>query len=141
MKAKITEFKKNGLTLSFAGKTFHCPLVKLNLCKQHKLDAIFSIGAEYNIKEIEDNVCIPVFKHPHDQWIRLNPCGLCYEDIITDVQNQNIDKVLSVVTVKLDDNVFATAESSDRTHQQGELTFFVPKFYNSKTKEIFGYVD
>ncbi len=77
---------------------------------------------------------IPLFRHPHDTWIKRNGLFKTHEgQVITVSHGQGIDNVL----VKLAPNVLAFAQC-EKFDESQKTVQFLPYKYNRKTKRIYG---
>ena len=142
--------KKNRATVFYAEKNFvifsHrnfrmlCSRHDLHLMRQHDLEEIFQEGNLYRIRHLSvrngRRVLIPIFRHPHDVWMRKHDLFDTYEGQVISVSHGQVHDHL---LVELAPNVLAFAECENFDGKK--KVNFVPYKYNRKTKRIYGYLE
>ncbi len=133
------------LVFKCSGGLAICPKRRLHLMRQHNWGDIFQPGNAYkvkhshvcaNVKGTQLKVAVPVFRHPHDKWVRQNEMLETYQGEVLSV-NKGQESVH--LLVKLAPNVFAFAEA-DHFDEGQKTVNFIPYRYNRNTKKIYGCV-
>lgn len=122
-----------------------CPKHRLRLMRQHNWEDIFQRGNIYKVKHSHIyatvqgtnlRVAVPIFRHPHDKWVRQNEMFETYQGEVLSVNKGQGNFHL---LVKLAPNVLAFAEAEH--FDEGQRTVeFIPYRYNRNTKKIYGII-
>ena len=137
--------EKNRVIFAYNNYRAECPRRRLRLMRQHNLQQIFqeenlyqvqSIFFHRNNKRNGKRILLPIFRHPHDVWVRKHTLLETYEgQVVTVSHSLKGDHLL----VELAPNVLAFAECEKFDGKQ--KVNFVPYKYNRRTKRIYGYLE
>ncbi len=141
-KATALFAKKNQVFFAYNRHWVHCSRRKLHLMRQHDLDKLFKRGNKYHVQYLfshynGNETLIPVFRHPHDLWVKKHGLMNTHDGNILAVNHG--DDAFHLL-VELAPNVLGFAECVD-FDKNSEKVRFVPYRYNRKTKKIYGYLE
>lgn len=138
-KALTLRVENDHVVFAYDSREVPCSRHRLRLMRQHNLRQIFQKDNLYHVRYLflSQEFLVPLFRHPHDVWMRQHPLMETYEGrIVTVSHRQTGDHLL----VELAPNVLAFAEC-EKCDKEQEKVQFVPYKYNSKTKRIYGYLE
>lgn len=132
----------NRVVFAYNNRQALCSRRRLRLMRQHNLRQIFQEDNRYYIQYLCSSkngkqFLLPLFRHPHDIWMRQHPLMETYEGRVVTVSHGHVSDHL---LVELAPNVLAFAECEKFDKGQGKVQF-VPYKYNRKTKRIYGYLE
>lgn len=133
--------KGNRVVFEYNNRRALCSRRRLRLMRQHNLRQIFQEENRYYIQYLFSSqngkqFLLPLFRHPHDVWMRQHPLMEEYEGRVVTVSHGHVSDHL---LVELAPNVLAFAECEK--FEGLEKVQFVPYKYNRKTKRIYGYLE